>query len=257
MKKYILALIGAISSLTLITTQAQPGMRGGMGGPPSGPQLGGDMAKILGENSAFSATLEMHAGSDMTIQGKIAYLDGKMRFDMDLSEMKNSNMPPQAAEQLKQMGMDKITTISRPDKKISCLIYAGLQAYVETPLQDADAAKSPSDYKSEITEMGKESVDGHACVKNKVVVTDKEGNAHESTVWNATDLKNFPVKVETQPKAGRTTTMLFKDVKLDKPEAAQFEPPAGFKKYDDMMTMMQQEMMKRMGGGRGLPPGQP
>jgi hypothetical protein len=43
--------------------------------------------------------------------------------------------------------------------------------------------------------------------------------------------------------------MLFKDVKLVKPEASQFEPPAGATKYDSMMNMMQNEMMKRRGGG--------
>jgi hypothetical protein len=74
-------------------------------------------------------------------------------------------------------------------------------------------------------------------------------------VWTAPDLKNFPLKIETQ-EAGQTVTLLFKDVKLAPPDAAQFEPPAGLKKYDSMMTMMQQEMMKRMGGARGLPPGQ-
>ena len=51
--------------------------------------------------------------------------------------------------------------------------------------------------------------------------------------------------------------MLFKDVKLDRPDAAQFDPPAGFKKYDNTMALMQQEMMKRMGGGSGMAPGQP
>jgi hypothetical protein len=261
MKKYIHVLTAAVLSLILTPAQAQPGMRGGMGGPPSGPRFGGDMAKIFGENSAYSANLEMHtgggaAGAEVTMPGKLAYLEGKTRFEMDMTEMKGGNMPPQAAAQMKQMGMDKIITISRPDKNITCLIYPGLQAYVEMPIPDPDAAKPASDFKSEATELGKETVDGHACVKNKIIVTDKAGKSHESTVWNATDLKNFPVKIETS-EGGTTATMLFKDVKFDRPDAAQFEAPAGFKKYDSMMTMMQQEMMKRMGGGMAMPPGQP
>jgi len=261
MKKYIHVLTASFLSLILIPIHAQPGMRGGMGGSPSGPRFGGDMAKIFGENSAFSANLEMRTaggveGVGATMPGKLAYLEGKSRFEMDMTEMRGGNMPAQAAAQMKQMGMDKIITISRPDKNITCLIYPGLQAYVENPIQDADAAKPASDLKSEATELGKETVDGHACVKNKVIVTDKAGKAHESTVWNATDLKKFPVKIETS-ESGQTTTMLFKDVKFDRPDAAQFEPPSGFKKYENMMTLMQQEMMKRMGGGRGMPPGQP
>jgi hypothetical protein len=96
-------------------------------------------------------------------------------------------------------------------------------------------------------------VDGHACVKNNVVVTDKDGTIHESTVWNATDLKNFPVKIE-QTVQGNATTMTFKNVSFAKPGASVFDPPADFKKYDSLQQMMQQEMMKRMGGGMGMPP---
>jgi hypothetical protein len=86
------------------------------------------------------------------------------------------------------------------------------------------------------------------------VVTDKEGTKHESTVWNATDLKKFPVEIQTT-ESGGDVTMLFKNVSLTKPAASLFDPPADFKKYDNIQQLMQQEMMKRMGGGMGRPPG--
>ena len=107
----------------------------------------------------------------------------------------------------------------------------------------------------ETTELGKDTVDGHDCVKNKVTVTDKEGKQHESTVWNATDLKNFPVKIVTTEQ-GNNGTMLFKNISMTKPAASNFEPPAGLTKYDNVQTMMQTEMMKKMGGGMGMPPQQ-
>ena len=44
-------------------------------------------------------------------------------------------------------------------------------------------------------------------------------------------------------------TMLFKDVKLTKPDASLFEPPSGYKKYDSQMALMQDTMMKQMGRG--------
>ena len=53
----------------------------------------------------------------------------------------------------------------------------------------------------------------------------------------------------------RTYSNLFKNVKLSKPATGDFEPPASYDKYDNMMTMMQQVMMKRMGGGMNMPPG--
>ena len=101
-------------------------------------------------------------------------------------------------------------------------------------------------------------MDGHPCVKNKVIVTDDQGQKHEMTVWNATDLKKFPVKIETDEN-GRNTTMTFQNIKMTKPDAAMFEPPASYKKYTNQRDMMQQEVMKRMGiqnmAPGGTPPG--
>jgi outer membrane lipoprotein-sorting protein len=259
MKKHNTTLVVALLSLALVSAHAQPGARGGMGagmgGAPSGPDFSGAMAKIFGDNTAFSATLEMHvtdgtANGDMTMPGKMAFLDGKSRFEMDMTQVKSAKVNPQMAAQMKQMGMGNILTISDPAKKTTLMIYPGMQAYVENPLPEGNATAAPSDFKMEETELGKEAVDGHDCVKKKVTVTGKDGQPHESIVWSASDLKKFPVKIETS-EGGNTVTMSFKDVKLEKPDAAQFEPPADYKKYADMMTMMQTEMMKRMGAGRG------
>ena len=261
MKKQFCLLSALLVGFVLTTTHAQPGPRGrGMGGPPAGPQFGGDLGKIFGEHKAFTASLEFqmnasNASEAVTMPGKLAYLDGKSRFEMDMAEMKSAQMPPDAAAQMKQMGMDKTIAIGRPDKKTTCLVYPGMQSYVESPIRDAEAVKPESDFTIEVTKLGKDTVDGHACVKNKVVSTDKDGKTHESTVWNATDLKNFPVKIETS-EAGSSVTMLFKEVKFARPDAAQFEPPADFTKYDNLMAMMREQMMKRMGGAGFAPPGQ-
>jgi len=229
-------------------------------GHTAGPRFSGSMAKLFGDNQAFSADMEAQvaAGGDqtMTMPGKLAFDGGKSRFDMDMGAAKGGQMSPRAAEQMKAMGMDKLTTISRPDKKVVYLIYTGLSAYAETPLQDPEATKPSSAFKMDKTELGKETVDSHPCVKNKVVVTDDQGNKHESTVWNATDLKDFPVKIETSEQGGHTMTTLFTNIKLAKPDAAVFDPPSDYKKYDSPQALMQQEMMKRM-GGMNMPPGHP
>lgn len=265
MKNQIRVFVTLAFCLTLASANAQFGPRGGgMGGPPPGPSLSGSLKKVFGEHTAFSANLEMQVkegtGDTMTIPGKMASLDGKSRLEMDMAQMKGGQMPAEAAASMKEMGMDKMVTISRPDKKVLYLIYPGLKAYAENPLNDPDAGKPESDFKLEVTELGKETMDGHPCAKNKVIVTDKEEKKHEFIVWNATDLKKFPVKIETTER-GNTMVMLFKDVKLAKPEASLFDPPSDYKKHDNIMSLMQQEMMKRMGGGMGggmggPPPGQ-
>jgi outer membrane lipoprotein-sorting protein len=253
MKMKSLALLAAALGLSFLSASAQPG---GMGGGPSGPNFSGSISKLFGDNKTFSATIEIQAvdgsAGDTTIPGKLSFDDGKSRFEMDLEKMKNSKMPPQAAEQMKAMGMDKMVIIARPDKKLNYMIYSSLSAYVEMPATDATGPEALAKYKVVTTELGKETVNGHACVKNKVVVTDDKNKQHESTVWNATDLKNFPVKIETTER-GTKLTMLFKDVKLTKPEVRQFEAPSGMKRYDNMMALMQEEMMKRMGGDMAIP----
>jgi outer membrane lipoprotein-sorting protein len=240
MKKPLPILTAIIVALTLVTARAQPR-------PPTGPNFDGAMDKLFGFNSGFSATMEMHStdptGKQMTMSAKMAHADGKSRIEMDMWGTQGANMPPQVAARMKQMGMSKTTVINRSEKNVSYVIYPDMQAYTEMPAQSKYAPAS--DYKVEVTKLGEESIDGHACVKNKCVVTDPDGATHEYTVWNASDLKQFPLKIETKSENGQAMVMLFKDVKLEKPDDAQFEPPSDFKKYDSMMSLM----MSRARGG--------
>lgn len=237
----------------LLPASAQFGPPGGRGGS-SGPQFSGATAKLFGEHQSFSATMEFQAagpqGEPIAMPGKMCFDSGKSRFEMNMSAIRGGQMPPDAAEQMKAMGLDQMVSISRPDKKAVYLVYSGLKSYVENPLPEAEAA-ADADFKIEATEAGKETVDGHDCVKNKVTVTGKDGKKHESTVWNATDLKKFPVKIVTEKK-GESVTMLFQNVSFEKPAAGNFEVPADFQKYASMQSMMQEQMMKRM-GGMGVP----
>jgi hypothetical protein len=141
--------------------------------------------------------------------------------------------------------------ISRPDKNVTYLVYPGLKSYVEMAVDESETT-SPKDIKMETKELGKETVDGQPAVKNRVVLTEKSGKRHTVTVWNSTKLKNFPVKIE-HSESGQAVTLRFSDVKFAKPEAGDFEAPAGFKRYDDMMALMQEIIMKQMGGGQGIP----
>jgi hypothetical protein len=141
--------------------------------------------------------------------------------------------------------------ISRPDSKSAYLIYPGMQSYVVNPAPQ-DASTNLDDYKMDVTALGQETVDGHDCAKNKVVVTEKDGNQHQSTVWNASDLNKFPVKIESN-EDNRKMVLLFTAVSFAKPDASQFDAPSGFTKYDSMQSMMQAVVMKRMASQGGMP----
>lgn len=228
----------------------------GIGGPPH-PHFNSSIVKLFGDNSAFTANMEVEMkanGGTLSIPGKLAFLDGKSRFEMDTTKMKAPNMPAAAAEQMKQMGMAEIISIMRPDKKENYMVYPGLKAYAlgAEPGDDRTAA-SKEEFKK--TEDGKETVDGHSCTRYKVTMKDDEGKEQQATVWSASDLKGFPVKIETVTE-GHPSTMTFKDVKLAKPDAALFDPPADYAKYTDVAMLMRDTMMKRFappGGGVPAP----
>jgi hypothetical protein len=173
-------------------------------------------------------------------------LDGKIRADIDMGRVKSKDMPPEAAASLKQMGMDKMVSIVRPDKKLTIIIYPTVKSYAEIPMSKEDAADLDKKYTLQSTKIANETIDGHACQKNKVIVTGENGEKHEAIVWNASDLKQFPVQMQmNQPEAN--VVMRYNNVQLVRPNGAQFEAPAGFTKYNSVEKLMQDGMMKALG----------
>lgn len=223
-----------------------------MPGPGGSPGMNAAMAKLFGENKAFTAKADVQVvdGSDKEIASMpmdFAFLDGKVRVEIDMTKAKSSNMPPGAAEQLKQMGMAQIVSIVRPDKKQIFVIYPDQKSLMAMPLAQDDAAEK--DTKLNRTELGKETVDGHPCIKNKVII-DSGKQKVEATTWEATDMKKFPVRIQTKDK-DNTSTVNFKEVQFAKPEAGKFEPPSGYTTYNSPQEMMQGMMNKMSPQGQG------
>ena len=75
--------------------------------------------------------------------------------------------------------------------------------------------------------------------------TDKDGQTAEAIVWEATDMKNFPIQYQTIDE-GKTATTTFTDIKQGKPDAALFELPASYTKYGSMQEMMMGNMQRMM-----------
>jgi hypothetical protein len=209
----------------------------------SSPEFGGYLSRLFFDNPAFTATLEYHSystksGNTVTAQGKLAYLNGKTRFEMDMSNADDASLPRQDASTLAQLGMNRMIAISRPEAMVNYFIYPDMRAYVRRPIpyRGVDEAAA-ADYKLDATEIGAENVLGQDCVKYEVIATGPDGIPHKSTVWNATDLNKFPIKIETVQN-GANVVLLFRDLKLEAPAVAQFDPPADYKPYDDFRSLM-------------------
>lgn len=221
------------------------------GGPGRGSALPGmnpALAKVFGKNNAFSAKVQMKitdaSGTElMSGPATYAFLEGSTYWAMDMSEIKSAQMPPQAAAQMKAMGMAEMTTISKANAKSFLLVYPGMKAYVEMSSSSVSGANESADIKTEAA--GEETVNGHKCKKNKVTIKDG-GKTQELLTWNATDLKDFPVRVEFAD-TNNKVQMDYSDIKLEKPDAKLFEAPKDFTRYENVQQMLQTEMMKRMG----------
>ena len=227
--------------------------RGPMGGQP--PGLDPIMAKIFGSIKGFSAKAEMTMNSsrgEVTMTVVYEMLAGKMRMEMDMASMMGAQMPPEAVAQIKMMGMDRMVNIALPETRQLYIIYPGAQSYIEMPIPQASpAADATKESKVDYAEVGKETIDGHPCVKSKMTIDAGSGNAREGFLWAATDLKEFPLQIQFDDPRMKMT-MRFKDVQLKEPDAGRFIPPADFTKYTNPQEMMQAVAQKMMGSG-GMP----
>jgi hypothetical protein len=231
----------AFALLCCLGAQAQmPGATG-----PTGMDMA--MLKLFGDIKDCTAKLQVRI-LDETQQEVIsmpmdfAMRDSNVRMDIDLTQAKGNSMPPGAADSLKQMGMAQLCSITRRDKNLSYVVYPGPKMLLSMPLPK-EASTNDAIAKMDKTEQGKEDLDGHPCVKTKVVFRDDSGKNIEALTWYASDLKNFPLQIQAKEK-DNTSILHFTEVKLTKPDAKQFEPPAGYTQYTNQMELMQGMMTK-------------
>jgi hypothetical protein len=222
------------------------------------PGLDAALTKLFGNNNAFTATatarlLDEKETETMSMPMSYALLDGKIRSEIDMTQVKSKQMPAEANAMLKQMGVDKMVSIVRPDKQTQLIVYPTARAYAEMPIGKGTNASGPQDYKMESTKLGTETVDGHPCVKNKVIISSQGSEKHEAIVWNATDLKDFPVKMQMAQAGGGNLVMTYSRIKLEKPDAKLFEPPTDFEKHDSVEKLLQTVMMKMLANPGALP----
>ena len=173
-------------------------------------------------------------------------IDGKVRAEIDVSRTKSKEMSPEIAASIKQMGLDKMVSIVRPDKKLTIFIYPSLQSYAEVPMSREDAATLEKQYTVDSKKVGDETVDGHPCEKNKLTATADSGQKFEALVWNAKDLKKFPIQMQMMQQDA-TVIMHFTNVQLTRPDATQFDAPQGFTKYPTVEKLTQEGVIKALG----------
>lgn len=217
-----------------------------MGGAPgAGPNNG--MDQLFSANPVYTATmLTVMSGPNgpMTVTAKTYYDHGSSRNQMNMTNVQGSGLPPQALAQAKALGLDNIITIAPATHTNVYTMYPNLHSYFSVPMTSA-GTPSTNDGIASTTALGNETVAGHPCVKNKVIVN-AGGQPHTFTVWNATDLKNFPVQISVS-EDNMTATITYQDITFNSAPASFFQPPSSYKGYDSIEALMQAAIMSRMG----------
>ena len=216
-----------------------------IGGASGG--VDGGMIKLFGDAPTFTATASVQVlGSNrvewLRMPAVFSALNGKFRLDVDKGQIKSTKLPPGALALDKRVGLDKVSSVTRSDTHMIYVIYPNVQSYVNLPLMGTDAV--PVNLRLTRSAIGHERIDNHACVKNRCVVKNQKGAVMlEATTWNASDLHDFPLRIETREN-GNTTVMQFQQVSFANPDARLFEPPAGYQRFNDQNSVLEAAMKK-------------
>ena len=223
-------------------------------GGDGSPGVSTAMLKLFGTNNAFTARADVQVvdgGKVEQLRTPMAFaaLDVRLRVEIDMAQIRGKNLPPAAVAGLKQLGMDRVVSLLRPDKQALFILYPNAQSYVHLPFTKEEIA-ADKNLKVEKTALARETVAGHPCVKNQVVVRSGTNIVLAATTWNAGDLKDFPVQIATQEN-DMTSIMRFDQIQFVRPDAKQFEPPAGFKRFNNAQSLVLARSAKVPNGTSG------
>lgn len=216
---------------------------------PASTGVSASLLRLFGTNNTFTAQAEVQLlGKDnkevIGTPMNFTLLGNKIRVEVDLTRMRNK-LQPEAIAQMKPLGLDSVTSIIRPETRTNLIVFPKLRAYVKLDMPPNEAEAFLRKAKIERTTFGKEKMEGYQCVKQRVVITDDDGQKSEATVWTAPELRGFPIVVATREKEG-TVTVRFRKVQFTAAPAGQFEPPAGYTECADMQVLMAGPVVKFM-----------
>ncbi len=200
-------------------------------------------AKMSPDTPEFSASGQIDlcdpsGNVQLELPMNLAASTNVFRWEIDVSQIRP--MPPQAQSMAKTLRLDKIAFLIRKDEQKLYILYPNLAAYVQAPIPPeamAQFAASSDSVKLQKTPIGQAFVDGHPCIKNKVIDTEPNIPPQAGVEWDANDLQGFPIKMELQVSQG-LMRFNFQEVTIQSPGGSLFQIPANytfFKSDADLM----------------------
>lgn len=211
------------------------------GGSPM-PGLDAAMLKIFGGEKPFSAVSNMRmvgSGQDIKLKMKLSVRDGKTRSEMDMADIEGAPVPPMVMTQIKNLGMNKITTLLVGGGRTNVIIYPGMNSYVET------VNPGSGECSISVTGQSEEEVEGVKMIRKDFDVDCEGLDKQAFSTWSAGPDDGFPTRLKTE-QAGMSVTITLTDVNMEKPDIKLFERPEAFQKFDSMGELMANVQKKIM-----------
>ena len=216
------------------------------------PFLAAALSEVFTDSRAFSATAVLQTAGDKAGQGiplGFATLNGNMRWFLNLDQARSSRLEPELVGMLRDAKLSQVLLIMRP-KTNAILAVPGLKQWFEFPLPKSEALTEKAGEKVgflQKNEVARETVEGHPCVKYRLSLPKDRGSNEQAFVWQATDMKNFPIKFQTTVN-GEPMTLTFRQVNQSSPDPRHFEAPAGYTNGGGPEALMQRVLMGALGG---------
>jgi hypothetical protein len=199
-------------------------------------------ARLLADTKAFTARAEMDLAlgpalsrATNTVPLVVAFLDGRLRMDMDVNEVRSLGFPAPAFSSLIEMGLNQVVSVVRPEKRVLHILYPDVRGYLDFPLTPEESAGT---MKVERADTGRGTANGEPCAMQRIVLTREGTNRHDAIVWLSDAQRGFPVQIQwNEPNA--QVTFRFLQVNIVKPDLALFEPPSEYAKYPDYTVLIQ------------------
>jgi hypothetical protein len=230
-----------------------PRLVSGQGAGLPGGELGYNaaMAKLFADIPHFSAEVEtsltnLTDKTRMTVPMRMHKRQDQLRIEVDFARIKGTGLALQGLAAMQNIGMARMSSLVDPKQKSMTVLFPDLKAYAKVQMSEVDI---PQDgFRVTKKPVGKDTIQGQACVRQQVTLTGTDGSKVEATTWEATALGNFPVRMFFRQKEG-SMAMSFRDVALRAPADSLFTIPADYAGFDSMSALMQEALTRAVGGG--------
>ena len=217
------------------------------------PFFAAALSQLLSDSRPFTASAEVQLPADpgeapLKLPFGVAMLDGKMRWELDASRIKSAQLEASTVDLLKQMKLDRVALIVRPETNL-VVLFPSQQAYFEMPAPKPEAVQLKAQDNIEKLQkklVGREVVDGMDCLKYQLTVPN--GKLDQAFVWTATKLKDFPIKLAVHFDKS-VYGLHFTNIRMGNPDARYFVVPAGYTRHAGPESMLQSVMLKSLGEG--------